>query len=107
MKTLLEGRIREGWKVLHTFDYIDATTVAAINGYIRTDYRLRSEDGYSTVQTDIVQRSQYLAQNVFPRPYLASECPEPRQEGDEYVCTKCTIRWDTHEDKPACQHRSK
>lgn len=29
-------------------------------------------------------------------------CPHPRQESDEYVCGKCRLRWDTHEDKPAC-----
>lgn len=29
-------------------------------------------------------------------------CPYPRQEVDEKVCPKCSLRWDISEEKPRC-----
>lgn len=29
-------------------------------------------------------------------------CPAPINATDEYYCTRCMLRWDTHEDKPPC-----
>lgn len=41
-----------------------------------------------------------------PEPPLSVyECPEPRQESDEYVCSRCMLRWDIHEDKPPCLNK--
>lgn len=33
-------------------------------------------------------------------------CPQPVQENDEYLCRRCWIRWDTHEEKPPCQRKA-
>lgn len=32
-------------------------------------------------------------------------CPVPRQESDEYMCAKCGLRWDVHDDKPSCPNK--
>lgn len=42
------------------------------------------------------------ARGFQPSPYPRTFCPRPRQEGDEYVCSRCRLRWDVHEDKPPC-----
>lgn len=35
---------------------------------------------------------------------IDTRCPQNfRQESDEMVCTLCGLRWDVHEEKPACR----
>jgi hypothetical protein len=35
---------------------------------------------------------------------IDTRCPQNfRQESDEYICNTCGLRWDVHEEKPACR----
>lgn len=50
------------------------------------------------------EAEQYLAQQSAAHADVkraATQCGQ-RQEGDEYVCPGCSLRWDTREDRPPC-----
>lgn len=55
----------------------------------------RAADEYDTV----VEPELHL-----PAPVDIDDCTpcNVRREGDEYVCAKCKLRWDVHEDQPPC-----
>lgn len=40
------------------------------------------------------------------REYMTT-CPEPLDQTDEYYCSRCYLRWDKHEERPACPKQAK
>lgn len=67
-----------------------------------------AEDGAFRTAARVLRN---LAEEIEAHDQATGFAPPPRppvgicgqiQESDEYVCTTCRLRWDVHEERPAC-----
>lgn len=94
--------VQEVWAHIRDYDHQPSALECeyALHGLPSRGYRV-------LVQIERV----LIAQELDPLPdiddqtllVVPQDCPVThRQEGDEYVCGKCGLRYDTHEDRPLC-----
>lgn len=92
-----------------TFKVIDALTGEVVDDQAQGSwdavkraeaYAKQLGRDYEVVRhTLVVDAFRYIHAPAKPEP----KCPEPMQQGDEYVCKACLVRWDTHEERPPCR----